>query len=163
MVSKYMPRNTARRSLRKKDLTSSCGINGNALMPASENHADLHNVSICLFSTGKDLPPKGKKQPMMLFHTGIWFSLHYYWVDPTRFLPSSGEKDADFAFKLSYSDQNYAAINCSGPQLRLKDLLLYHPFLIWVLGRLNFHTFILTSLDVCQSRHQQDIRLSAQS
>lgn len=64
-------------------------------MPASENNANLHNASICLFSTGKDLLPKGKKQPMTLFHMGIWFSLHYYWVDPTWFLPSLGEKDTD--------------------------------------------------------------------
>lgn len=106
MISKYMSRNTARRSLRKKDLTSSRGINGYALMPATENHANLHNMSICLFSTGKDLLPKGKKQPMTLFHMGIWFSLHYYWVDPTWFLPSLGAKDTDFAFKLNYSDQN---------------------------------------------------------
>lgn len=40
-------------------------------MHASENHADLHDVSIWLFSKGKDLLPKGKKQPMMLFHMGI--------------------------------------------------------------------------------------------
>lgn len=99
-------------------------------MPANENHTNLHNASICLFSTGKDLLPKGKKHPMVLFHVGIWFSLHYYWVDPTWSLPSSGEKDVDFAFKLSHSDQNYVATSCLGPKLRLKDLLLYHPFLI---------------------------------
>lgn len=69
-ISKYMSRNTTRRSLRKKDLTSSCGVNEHALMHASENHADLHDVSIWLFSKGKDLPPKGKKQPMKLFHVG---------------------------------------------------------------------------------------------
>lgn len=54
-----------------------------ALMHASENHTDAHNVSIWLFSMGKNFAPKGKKQPMTLFHVGTWFSLHYYCVTPT--------------------------------------------------------------------------------
>jgi len=65
-----MSRNTTRRSLRKKDLTSSCGVNEHTLMHASENHTDLQEVSIWLFSNGKDSLPKGKKQPMTLFHMG---------------------------------------------------------------------------------------------
>lgn len=39
-------------------------------MHASENYTDLHDMSIWLFSKGKDLVPKGKKQPMTLFHMG---------------------------------------------------------------------------------------------
>lgn len=76
MISKYMSRNTIRGRFRKKkkqpnqQLPSSCGVNGQALMRASENHADLHDVSIWLFSKGKDLLPKGKKQPMELFRMG---------------------------------------------------------------------------------------------
>lgn len=51
-------------------LPSSCGVNGHALMHASENYADLHDVSIWLSSKGKDLLPKGKKQAMALLHMG---------------------------------------------------------------------------------------------
>lgn len=118
-------RNTTRRSFRKKkkqqqnqQLTSSCGVNGHALMHASENHADLHDVSIWLFSKGKDLLPKGKKQPMMLFHMSVWFSLHYYCGAPTCLLPPSGRNDSDLNFKWNYSDQNELVHQTFRPPVR---------------------------------------------
>lgn len=135
MISKYTSRNTTRRSLRKKDLTSSCGVNEHALMHASENHADLHDVSIWLFSKGKDLPPKGKKWPMKLFHVGTWFSLHYYWVTPTWLLPPSGRKDSDLDFKLNYSDQNYLGHKMFRPPARAQ-----HTTVVPSMTNLNIRT-----------------------
>lgn len=69
-----------------------------ALMHASENHTDLHNVSIWIFFMSKKFVLKGKKQPMILFQVGTWFSLYYYWVTPTWLLSLSGRKDSDFNF-----------------------------------------------------------------